>query len=315
MNFAGNRNRQWWIPSLIILVAILALGLLLPGLINPSQVPSDGSILEATLTPANTDRSTPQSTLPVSLAVSPSPARTLQGTPVQTAASTSNCTYTMYYWINQPEAWMIENVVIGTLSYTRGEAILILQTESDDAKTLLLQQFFTALLNSLRADASVVAPTLSNASDWLDEHTLGVEVTETDRQAALSMTQTLLEYNNGLIGPGRCADEPTTPTPLPSATLTPTLTPTPTRAITSRPTLRPTATQEKDKDKPTDEPQPTDKPTSEPTKEPTKPPPKPTSTSKPRATPTSAPTDEPPTPIPPPPVPNVLSFHGSFSFT
>ena len=300
MNIAGKRNRQWWIPSLIILFAILALGLFLPGLVNPAQVPGGGPLPEASRTPIQTAASTQQ----IAALISPSPVRTQASTPTRTAPSASNCTYSMYYWMDRPEAWMIENVVIGTLSYTKGEAILILQTESDDAKTLLLQQFFAALLNSLRADASAVSQTLRDASEWLGDHTLGIEVTEGDRQAALSMVQTLVEFNNGAIGPGHCADEPSTPTALPTATATSTPSPTPTRVITARPTIRPTATEEKEKE-PTDEP--TQAPTQEPTQVPqptnTEEPPQPTNTPRPRATPTPAPTEEPPT-QPPPPTPS-----------
>jgi hypothetical protein len=300
MNLAGKRNRQWWIPSLVILVAILALGLFLPGLLNPAQVPAGGIPPEKTRTP----RLTATDTRPVSLSISPSPPGTQASTATPMGPSPTNCTYSMYYWIDHPQAWMTENVVIGTLTYTKGEAILILQTESDDAKTLLLQQFFTALLNSLRADPTAVTASLSAASKWLEKHTPGEQVSPADRQEALSLMQVLLDYNTGILGPGHCADEPSTPTPVPTATATPTETPTATPLRTLRPVF-PTATRDT-RVKPTDEPTaaPTPEPTQEPTQEPTNPP-RPTNTPQPRPTPTPAPTEEPPT-QPPPQTPNVF---------
>jgi hypothetical protein len=188
---------------------------------------------------------------------------------------------------------LIENVVIGNNSFTKAEAIEILDTEAQDEKTALLQQFFAALLNTLKgADSREIEPILLNASEWINGHSTGMAISATDRQQATLFTQTLFEYNIGGRGPGHCSDEPVTPTPTPTHTPTSTLTPTATPIRTLRtPTDIPTErkpTAPRPTDAPTDQPPPTDTPEPQPSNTP-------------RPTPTKAPTEEPPTQPPPTP--------------
>ena len=289
MIFTSDKVRRLWLPSLVILLVILILSWLVSSLFYPANI--QGNSLEPTT--QSTPTASPIVTIPIAQAATATMVTVIANTPTLASNSTVNCTYTTTYWRINPEAWLIENVVIGNNSFTKAEAIEILETAAQDEKTALLQQFFAALLNTLKgADARDIEPILLNASDWINGHSTGMAISATDQQQALLFTQTLFEYNNGGLGPGHCSDEPVTPTPTPTstptATLTPTVTPirtlrTPTDIPTQRKPTKPAPTE-----KPTDQPQPTDIPEPQPTKTPL-------------PMPTQAPTEPPPTEPPPPP--------------
>jgi hypothetical protein len=302
MNAFSKNLKQWWLPALILMLAILLVSLLLPNLIYPSNVQRGGlqepifttATATSTLPPTSVDNFSTPATSNVSLET--------QATPTLEVRSGQNCTYTQYYWRSNPNAWLAENILIGRFSYSKSEAIEILNTENQEVTTDLLKQFFSTLLNSLKgADTSSVDSTLVQASDWLGRHALGFEVSQDDRQTGAALAQTLQDYNNGVTGPGPCSDEPATPTPLPTETPTPTQTPTPTRIPIRLPaTATPEPTEERER--------PTEEPTSQPTEAATEPPPteEPTETEPPPPTEVPEPTDTPepretPTPAPPAP--------------
>ena len=273
MIFTSDKVRRLWLPSLVILLVILILSWLVSSLFYPANI--QGNSLEPTT--QSTPTASPIVTIPIAQAATATMVTVIANTPTLASNSTVNCTYTTTYWRINPEAWLIENVVIGNNSFTKAEAIEILETAAQDEKTALLQQFFAALLNTLKgADARDIEPILLNASDWINGHSTGMAISATDQQQALLFTQTLFEYNNGGLGPGHCSDEPVTPTPTPTSTSTATLTPTVTPIRTLRtPTDIPTErkpTAPRPTDAPTDQPQPTDTPKPQPTKTPLPPP-------------------------------------------
>jgi hypothetical protein len=294
MGLTSKKIRRLWLPSLLILLVILTLSLLISSLIYPNNIQGNSP------QPTNTSTPTPSPNATVALSLeATATASTYPGdAPTQTpTTSLVNCTYTITYWRINPQSWLIENVVIGNNSFTKAEAIAILEADAQDEKTALLQQFFAALLNTLKgADSKEIESTLIQASDWINAHTAGAEISDADREQALLLAQTLLVYNIGGLGPGHCPDEPVTPTPTATATPTATLTPTatPIRTLTS-----PTAVPEDRKPTSTEPgPGPTEAPTNPP--EPTNTP-KPQPTNTPRPTPTPAPTEPPPTEPPPAP--------------
>lgn len=275
MNFSGNKLRQVWLPFLILAAVILASSWVLAGVIYPNE-PSPDGVEFPTIAPTTfmTPSSTPALTTPTATSVS---LQTSPTNPSPIHPSTRNCTYTTHFWRDNPDAWMIENVVIGRLAFNKSEAIDILTRQAEDETTALLQEFFAALLNTLKgADSEAVEESLIQASDWLSAHPPGVELSQSERDQAKSLAQALSEYNNGVNGPGHCSDEPPTPTPLPSLTPTPTETPTATPLFTRRPSATPTL--EEREPKPTKPPTPTDTP-------PPPPPPSPTDTLPPPPTP------------------------------
>ena len=289
MIFTSDKVRRLWIPSLVILLVILTLSCLVSSLVYPDNIQGNSPDPIIQVTPT----ASPMVTIPIAQTATGTMITVITNTPTLVSNSTVNCTYTATYWRLNPQAWLIENVVIGNNSYTKTDAIEILETEAQDEKTALLQQFFAALLNTLKgADSREIEPILLNASDWINGHSTGMAISTADREQAILFIQTLFEYNVGGLGPGHCSDEPVTPTPTltstPTSTLTPTVTPIRTfRPPTDIPTQR-KPTEPKPTDAPTDQPPPTDTP-------------KPRPTDTPRPLPTDAPTEKPPTQPPPTP--------------
>jgi hypothetical protein len=289
MSFQGNKIRQLWLPLLITALIILALSWILSGVIYPNNVQGNDEFIETpnqvttTASPTVTSTRTPLPTQTRSVD---------ENTPSATAIY--NCTYSLHYWRNNPDSWMIENIVIGNLSFSKAEAIIILDIEFPNPSTRMVQQFFAALLNTLKgADPADIDQTMVAVGEWLTIHPPGIDLTEAEIIKVDAMAEVLEAHNTGLTGPGHCVDEPFTPTP--EATFTPTATRTSTPApVRTSPPRTPTPTKKSSgsKPKPTKPPEtsPPSQPTSTPKPQPTNPPqPQPTNTPKPRSTPTPAP--------------------------
>jgi hypothetical protein len=284
MSFLGNKIRQLWLPILIFAVIILALGWILASVIYPSNVQGIEEVIDtptqvtSTASPTATSTRTPPST---------STELVDEITPTLTAIH--NCTYTTNFWKENPDSWMIENVIIGNLSFTKAEAIIILDIEDPGPTTRLMQQFFAALLNTLKgADSADIDQTMVEVGEWLIVHPQGINLTETQTQEVEAIADRLEDHNTGVTGPGHCADEPFTPTPEATSTATATSTSTPRPIATARPrTATPTKSSGgSSKPKPTKPPA-----TSPPTQAP------PTNTPKPQPTSPPQPTN-PPKPTP-----------------
>jgi hypothetical protein len=204
-----------------------------------------------------------------------------------TETPSGNCTYSIYYWGTNAAAWRIENIVLGNLSYSKVEAIEILNEAQPTPTERLMGQFFTALLNTLNgADSEEIDATMVLVRDWLILNPHGIDLSDSEIREIESYTINLEDYNRGLLGPGLCSDEPATPTPAP--TNTPTQTATATQGSLN-PVFSPTPTKKSGgRPNPTTPPLPTNTPQPEPTN-----PPKPTPTIV--IPPTDAPTLPPPT--------------------
>jgi hypothetical protein len=142
-----------------------------------------------------------------------------------------SCTLTQGFWRNHAEAWPVETLTIGGVTYTKEQAIEILSTPParGDATYILAHQLIAAKLNvAMGADDWAVVTTIADADAWLAMHPLGSAPAGADRRAGIALAEVLDEYNNGRIGPGHCVEAPRpTPTPTPDPTPTPTPDPTP----------------------------------------------------------------------------------------
>ena len=292
MSFYSDKVRKYWFPFIILMIIVVAVGWVLAGVISPSNVQGNDLDLPTPNPPTATARPTSTSTATPTVVITNT---ATSFAPIPTPAY--NCTYSAYYWSTNADSWMIENLLLGNLSYTKIEAIEIMALENPTPTERLMGQFFAALLNTLKgADSSEVDAVIVKARDWLILRPHGVDLSQTEIQEIESYTEQLEAFNNGLIGPGQCSDEPMTPTP--SATDTPEPTPTYTQGP-DQPFFTATATRRSGGGKP----RPTDTQA---------PPPPPTNTPKPQATPTTkppptqivpptpAPTKPPPTEAPPP---------------
>jgi hypothetical protein len=170
------------------------------------------------------------------------------------------CTHTLGYWKTHPEAWPVEEVEMGGVTYSQEEALLIFDTPSKgDATYLLAHQLLGTKLNiASGAIGEVIEGTITESDTWLVENPLGSRPKGTARQSGIELAEALETFNAGDVGPGGCDEEEVdhqpseTPTPTPTKELkilsgetnTPTGTPTstPTRTSTPTPTHTSTAT-------------------------------------------------------------------------
>jgi len=112
--------------------------------------------------------------------------------------SSQNCTYSTSYWKTHPEAWPVEEIMLGGITYSKEEALIILHTPS----RVLARQLIAAKLNVFHgADPTVIAETIVAADEWLTTYPL-------KREYGIELAQKLTQFNEGIIGPGACTESP-----------------------------------------------------------------------------------------------------------
>lgn len=306
MGFQVNRIKQLWFPIAILAIIVLTVGWILAMVVYPRNVQSSEEVLTTPDLPTATAVPTEI------LSSTPSPIVTLTvPTSTSTPTPAANCTYTREFWRTNTDVWLIENIVLGNLSYSKIEAIAILESEDPGPIERLMAAFFIALLNTLNgADSVEIDSVMVEARDWLILRPHGVDLSEAEILEIEGIADQLQDYNSGIIGPGLCEDgnatqtpDETSSTPIPvTTTITPTqeITSTQPATSTSAPgtTFPPaTATATKDsggKPKPPKTPLPPQPPNTQPPPPPNTQPPPPPNTPKPtQAPPTSAPTQPP----------------------
>lgn len=195
----------------LVLAAVIALSVTIPGILvaaedhsQPGFHPTANS--EATPTPFQPLLDTGN----------------LPGRPTETLDPVTNCTYTIDYWLQNP-AEFPGNILIGAQVYTPDAGMLLLLSENQMAEGVLLRHLFIAYLNIYRgADPSLIEGTLREAEAWLAGSAGPETRSEFQNETAHTLSTALEAFNNGLIGPGLCMNQP--PTPLPSSTSTGTVT-------------------------------------------------------------------------------------------
>ena len=134
-----------------------------------------------------------------------------------TGGSIDNCTFTIGYWKthgagachngNNPDAWPVTNLTLGTVNYTAAQLCAILnQPTAGNGLVSLAHQLIAAKLNIANgADGSAVNATISAADAQIGALVIPPVGGGFLSPASTSgKTQTLDDFNNGLIGPGHC---------------------------------------------------------------------------------------------------------------
>lgn len=128
----------------------------------------------------------------------------------QTTVS-QNCTYTVGYWKTHEEAWPVNGLTLGSVFYTKAELLAILaEPVAGNGLVSLAHQLIAAKLNIAQgADPTAAAATIAAADAQIGAlvippHGAGYLHPSTTS----SKTQTLDDYNNGIIGPGHCGTVP-----------------------------------------------------------------------------------------------------------
>ncbi|HEY0514519.1 MAG TPA: SdrD B-like domain-containing protein [Thermoanaerobaculia bacterium] len=110
-------------------------------------------------------------------------------------------TGTLGYWKNHSDAWPVQSITIGGVTYTKAQAITWLSTPPRGDETInLFQQLVPAELNALIGNNVSCITTIIQAADaWLRQNPLGsgVSSSSTAGQAGTALQTQLDSYNNG----------------------------------------------------------------------------------------------------------------------
>ena len=119
--------------------------------------------------------------------------------------STSPGTGTIGYWKTHPEAWPVQSITLGNVTYTKTQAIALLNTPSRGDKSIdLAKQLIGAKLNVLVGNAaSCISATITAADAWLILHPVGSHVSGGSAAWTTGggdvLHDTLDNYNNGRL--------------------------------------------------------------------------------------------------------------------
>ena len=119
----------------------------------------------------------------------------------------TSCTYTQGYWRNHPDAWPVNSLTIGTVTYQAAELMTILDNPAQgNGLVILAHQLVAAKLNIANgADPSAVQQTITDADNMIAALVIPpIGNGYLPPGQTSNLTETLTEYNEGTIGPGHC---------------------------------------------------------------------------------------------------------------
>jgi hypothetical protein len=111
------------------------------------------------------------------------------------------------YWKNHPEAWPVDEIVIGGTPYERDDAIELMgMPEKGDKTYTLFRAYVSAFLNGLIGNnTTCVDSEIAGAHDWLAAHPVGSKVKAGGKDSPWNVGEPMYilldTYNNG----GLCA--------------------------------------------------------------------------------------------------------------
>jgi cysteine-rich repeat protein len=117
-----------------------------------------------------------------------------------------DCTLTQGYWKNHPGAWPVSTLTLGSVTYTKKEALTIFdQPVNSNGLISLAHQLMASKLNVAAGSSDTVAGAIAQADakiGGLVAPSIGNGRLTTTTTS--SLVQTLDEYNTGKLGPGHC---------------------------------------------------------------------------------------------------------------
>jgi hypothetical protein len=117
-------------------------------------------------------------------------------------AQASPGTGTPGYWKNHPEAWPVQSIVIGGRTYTKAQAIALIEQPDGDKTYTLFRALVSAKLNVLIGNnSSCVADTIIAADAWLATYPAGSGVAGSSQAWKIGepLYLRLDAYNNGAL--------------------------------------------------------------------------------------------------------------------
>ena len=124
----------------------------------------------------------------------------------QNPISEDDCTLTQGYWKNHPNEWPVSSLTLGTVTYTKAEALSVLaQPVNGNGLVSLAHQLIATKLNVAAGATNAVASDIADADDLIGGLVVppvGTGYLATSTTADLA--QALDDYNVGETGPGHC---------------------------------------------------------------------------------------------------------------
>ena len=119
------------------------------------------------------------------------------------SAVTNPGTGTPGYWKNHPEAWPVETITVGTVTYTKAEAIALLEQVGKDKTLTMFSSLVPAMLNvKIGNDDSCVSSTITQAQEWMVKYGpagRGVHAASYAWKVGEPLHRLMDNYNNGML--------------------------------------------------------------------------------------------------------------------
>ncbi len=125
------------------------------------------------------------------------------------APCANGCTLTQGYWKNHPDEWPVESLMLGTVTYDKTQLLGILnQPVGGNGLVALAHQLIAAKLNIANGAAGSAAAAAIAGADAMIGSLMVPPVGDGYLDPAVTdpLVKTLDDYNNGIIGPGHCAE-------------------------------------------------------------------------------------------------------------
>jgi hypothetical protein len=184
----------------IIVVLVLLLAVILPITIALTYFQDAPSSTDNLQTQTATNSAAPEAAIDT-----PRPAQPTQTMRNAAPAQGTNCTYPADYWLATTQNWPAE-ITIGNLYYTQEQGIEFVTAQPSEVFNVLFIQLHAAYLNIISgASQSQIVKPMLEASEWLNKMLSGSDTARHEQGRALELAKTIRAYNDGEIGPGRCA--------------------------------------------------------------------------------------------------------------
>jgi SdrD B-like domain len=107
------------------------------------------------------------------------------------------------YWKNHPEAWPVQTITVGTVTYTKQQAIALLDQVGKDKSLTMFSSLVPAMLNvTIGNDSSCVGSTITQAQEWMTKYGpagSGVHAASYAWKVGEPLHRLMDNYNNGML--------------------------------------------------------------------------------------------------------------------
>lgn len=119
------------------------------------------------------------------------------------SAVTNPGTGTPGYWKNHPDAWPDQTITVGTTTYTKDQAIALLNQVGKDKTLTMFSSLVPAMLNvAIGNDNTCVSSTITQAQEWMTKYGpagSGIHAASYAWKVGEPLHRLMDNYNNGML--------------------------------------------------------------------------------------------------------------------